>query len=112
MLYITPPEMNDSFSRIVIDEIEYLIRFTYNFSGDYWIFGLYKTEEEPIVTSVKIVPCFPLNFNIKHRDMPKGIFGVMTKLSKVGHDDFANGDAQLIYIPDSEKTPEAKQYEL
>ena len=38
---ITPPDMHDSFSRVVLNNTEYLIRFTYNDTGDYWTFGLY-----------------------------------------------------------------------
>ncbi len=111
MVYITPPEMNDSFSRIVLDGVEYLIRFTYDSGGDFWTFGLYRAEEDPIITAIKIVPCFPLNHYFKRRDMPDGIFGVLTKLSRVGHDAFSSGDAQFVYITDSEITQEAKQYE-
>ena len=38
---ITPPDMHDSFSRVVLNNTEYLIRFTYNDTGDYCTFGLY-----------------------------------------------------------------------
>ena len=31
---ITVPDYNDSFSRVVLAGKEYLIRFSYNFSGD------------------------------------------------------------------------------
>ena len=35
MLYITVPDMNDSVSSVTIEEKEYLIRFTYNGTGDF-----------------------------------------------------------------------------
>lgn len=108
MLYIKPPEMNDSFSRIVLDEKEYLIRFTYNNTGDFWTFGIYKTEEDPIFTAMKIVPRFPINHYFSRSDAPNGIFGVITKLNRVGHDAFSSGDAQLVYIPNSELPGEVK----
>ena len=37
---IMPPDLHDSFSRVVLNNTEYLIRFTYNDAGDYWTFGL------------------------------------------------------------------------
>ncbi len=40
MLYITVPDMNDSVSSLTIADKEYLIRFTYNGTGDFlelWI---------------------------------------------------------------------------
>ena len=39
MLVISMPDMNDSFSRVVIKGREYLLRLTYNSTGDYWTFG-------------------------------------------------------------------------
>lgn len=112
MIYISPPDMNDSFSRLVIEGREYLIRFTYDSTDDSWTFGLYRRENDPIITSVKIVPCFPLNHYFKHTDMPQGIFGVLTKQSKVCRDSFINGDAKFVYIPYTELTEEALSYEV
>ena len=50
MLYITVPDMNDSVSSVTIAEKEYLIRFTYNGTGDFWSFGLSDTDENPIIS--------------------------------------------------------------
>lgn len=112
MIVITPPDMNDSFSRLVLENKEYLLRFTYDSTGDYWTFGIYRSENDPIVTSIKIVPCFPLNHFFKHTDMPQGIFAVITKQETVGRNAFTNGDAKFVFIPYSELTDEAKQYEI
>lgn len=111
MVYFNPPDMNDSFTRVVLEGTEYLARFTYNNDGDYWTFGLYKTEDEPIITSLKVVPCFPINHYFKHSDMPDGIFGVLTKQDRVGRNAFVSGDAQFVFIPTGELTWEAAQYE-
>ena len=53
MLYITVPDMNDSVSSVTIAEKEYLIRFTYNGTGDFWSFGLSDTDENPIISPTK-----------------------------------------------------------
>lgn len=96
---ITVPDFNDSFSRVVLSGTQYLIRFSYIDTFDYWTFGLYTTLQEPIVEGIKIVPQFPLNLFFNNRNMPNGVFGVFTELEKVGRDDFLNGKAIFAYIP-------------
>ena len=56
MLYITVPDMNDSVSTLSIDGVEYGLRFTYNEKYDYWSFGLYDENMEPIISQTRIVP--------------------------------------------------------
>ncbi|WP_203227532.1 phage baseplate plug family protein [Calorimonas adulescens] len=99
MQYITPPDLNDSFSRVVLGGKEYLLRFTYNDTFGYWSFGIYDLEETPIVAMTKIVPNSPLTFFYENRDLPSGVFGVITDLEKVGRNDFINGKAVFVFIP-------------
>lgn len=96
---IEVPDMNDSVSRVVLAGTPYLIRFTYNDTKDYWKFGLYNTQNEPIVIGIKIVPRFPLNVFYGVTKLPYGVFGVITNLDRIGRDDFANGKAQFIFCP-------------
>lgn len=100
MLYITVPDKNDSVSRIVLSGKEYLIRFCYNMSGDFWSFGLLNLSGEPLVGLVKIVPVSPLTHFYRSVHLPDGIFGVLTDLEHIGRNDFVNGNAQFVYIPD------------
>ena len=44
---IQVPEYNDSFSRVVLNGKEYLIRFSYNYEGNYWTFGSYYGNGSP-----------------------------------------------------------------
>lgn len=99
MQYITPPDLNDSFSRVVLSGKECLLRFTYNDTAGYWSFGIYDQEETPVVASIKIVPNFPLTFFHENTDLPSGVFGVVTDLEKVGRNDFINGKALFAFIP-------------
>ena len=71
---------------------------------------MYKTEDEPIITAIKIVPCFPLNRYFHSDDMPDGIFGVLTQLERVGRKAFTSGDAQFVFIPSDELTEEVMEY--
>ena len=110
MLYIQPPDMNDSFSRLVLNGKEYLARFTYSNFDDSWTFGLYKSTREPIISAMKLVPCFPINRYFRTSDMPDGVFGVLTKLERVGRNAFTSGDAKFVFIPTDELTEEVVAY--
>ena len=96
---IEVPDMNDSVSRIVQGGTAYHIRFTWIDSAGYWTFGLYDTQNKPLVIGIKIVPQFPMNVFYSLTKMPSGIFGVMTKLDRIGRKDFVDGNAQFIFCP-------------
>lgn len=96
---IEVPDMNDSISRVVLAGVPYHIRFSYNAAGDYWKFSLFDTQSVPIIQGIKIVPNFPLNLFCGVASLPFGVFGVMTKLDRVGRHDFAESNAQFIFAP-------------
>jgi hypothetical protein len=102
MIYITVPDMNDSVSSITIDEKQYLIRFTYNGTGDYWSFGISDNDDNPIVTATKIVPNFPLTHFLNFTDLPDGIFGALSDKERITRESFNDGTAEFVYIPWSE----------
>lgn len=94
---ISVPRMNDSFSRIVLDNKVWEIRFTYNHPTDCWKFGLFDTERNPVIQDIKIVPGIPINHSFWKRPYPNVLFAVKTKLDRVGHEDFWNGNAEFFY---------------
>jgi len=96
---IEVPDMNDSVSRIVLNEKQYLIRFTYHDSGDYWVFSLYDSQNSPIVLGVKIVPNFPINVFLGLSDLPDGVFEAIGKISRIGKDDFKSGNVRFVFAP-------------
>ena len=96
---IEVPDMNDSVSRVVLGGVAYQIRFTYNDTFDYWKFSLYTSQNEPIVLGIKIVPRFPLNVFYGVTKLPNGVFGVMSKLDRIGRKDFVEGKAKFIFSP-------------
>ena len=93
------PDMNDSVSRIVLNDTVYHIRFYYNDTKDFWKFSLYNTQDEPIILGVKLVPNFPLNIFGGVTKLPYGFFAVITNLERVGRNDFVNGNAKFIFCP-------------
>lgn len=94
---IQVPDMNDSFSTVVLDGKQYAIRFTWNDAARRWSYGLYTAQREPIAIGLRIVPQFPLNMQVADGRSPPGIFGVYTKLESVGRKDFADGGAVFAY---------------
>lgn len=91
--------MNDSFSELSIDGVEYNLRFTYNEKYDYWSFGLYDEDEEPIIAMTRIVPNFPIFHFYTDVLIPQGVFGCLSDLDTVGRNDFNDLTAEFVYIP-------------
>ncbi|MDY4893926.1 MAG: hypothetical protein SO130_11060 [Agathobacter sp.] len=102
MLYIEVPDMNDSMSSVTIDDKEYWLRFTYNEKHDYWSFGLYDENEDPIIAMTRIVPNFPIMFFYTDTDIPDGIFGCLSDIDTVGRNAFIDKTAEFVYIPNAE----------
>lgn len=102
MIYISVPDMNDSISTISIDNVTYGLRFTYNEKYDYWSFGLYDEDENPIIAMTRLVPNFPILFFYNFDSMPDGEFGCSSTKETVGREDFNNGTAEFFYIPNVE----------
>lgn len=101
-LEIYVPDMNDSFSRVLLDGTEYLLQFTWNDTKGRWYFGVYTVLREPIVQGLKLVPQFPINMQYIDKRLPSGIFGVYTNLEAVGRSDFANGKAVFAFVSSKE----------
>ena len=105
IIEISVPDHNDSYSRVVLEGVQYQIRFTWNEAAKRWSFGLYTMQKEPIAINIRLVPRFPLNLQIIDERMPQGIFGVYSDLDAVGRDNFLNGKATFAYIPAGEVIP-------
>lgn len=97
--YIQVPNMNDSFSRVILCRQEYLIRFMYNGTCDYWLFGVYDKNKRILLQHRKIVPLCPLTHFDVSVGIPQGIFGCFTNLKHVGRNDFLSGKAEFAFIP-------------
>ena len=97
-LDIAVPDMNDSFSRVVLDGTQYYIRFTWNHTAQRWSFGLYTMQKAPLIQGQRMIPRFPLTLQKVNDGIPTGLFGVFSDLESIGRDDFASGKAAFAYI--------------
>jgi hypothetical protein len=98
-LEIKVPDMNDSFSKAVLNGVEYSLRFTWNDTKARWSFGVYTILREPIVQGIKLVPKFPINIQYIDKRLPAGMFAVYTNLDAIGRSDFIEGRAVFAFIP-------------
>lgn len=103
---IEVPDMNDSMVDIVLDDVFYVLRFTYNDTKDYWTFGVYDDASNPIAIGMKIVPGMVLNQFFAANILP-GAFGVISNLDRIGRDDFKNGKAEFVFISETEAEEES-----
>jgi hypothetical protein len=108
-----PYQYNDSFSRVVLDRREYLLRFTYNNLFDYWTVGIYDINRNPIVAGMKVVPNYPLNHYNKIDNVPDGVLSAVSVVGgeTIGMVDLENGRVGFVYIPFDELSEEVKEYE-
>ena len=102
MVIISVPKMNDSMSSITIDKKVYVLRFTYNETGDYWNFGIYDSFQNPIVAMTKIVPNFPLMHFYTYPELPDVVFCAFSNNDRIGRNDFWDGTATFAYLTSDE----------
>lgn len=102
---IEVPNMNDSMSFVTLNKMPIYLRFTYNDTGDYWKFGIYDALGEPVLLGIKIVPQFPLNLFQGAAKIPFGVFGVLSKLDRIGRYDFRDGNATFVFAAAATSDP-------
>ena len=95
---IIVPQKQDSMSRIVLEDVPYYIRFTYNDTEDRWYFGIYDILQNPIAQMIKIVPGWPLNAFRRSAAMPDGIFVCVSNDDTVARYDFRDEKALFYYL--------------
>ena len=102
MVKIDIPDMNDVVLMFKADDVMYGLRFTYNDNKDYWNFGVYDYQMNPLITMTRIVPNYPLLYPFTSKELPKGDFFCVTSKTNVGRETFLNNDAKFIYVTEDE----------
>lgn len=102
MIKIEVPNLNDSTSRITLEGREFLLRFTYNPTYDYWTLGLYTVNYVPLIPMTKIVPNVSLLHYYTYTELPEGVFMCVSEKDRIGKEDFINDRAKLVYMTSAE----------
>lgn len=104
MIQIEFSPLNDGFYSVMLDNKQYHLRLTYNDIFNYWSFGVYDSDKQPIVVGRKLIRGFPINvFDKDKLGMPPGLFYVDCPDEEVGHDDLQSGKAKFYYITAEER---------
>lgn len=98
MIYFSPPDSNDSLTRLVLNGKEYVFHYSFNYHYGYWTMGIYEDYTTPIITCIKVVPEFPLTHYFKMVELPEGYIFVETTLERIGRKDFANENARFVFV--------------
>ena len=102
MVYFTPPDSNDSLTRLVLGYKEYVFHFSYNYHSDFWSMGIYENYNTPIIADMKIVPEFPLYSYFEMAELPEGHIFVESTLAHIGRKDFVKGNARIVFVSKTE----------
>ncbi len=103
MIGIAVPNQNDSVCKITLNNRIYHLRFTWNDASQFWSFGIYKDNMEPIIPMTRIVVNAPLLHYYTYSDLPNGDFlAVKLEGEEIGRDDFENGNAGFFFATNEE----------
>ncbi len=95
-------DANDIVTKVVLDNVQYRIRLTWNAVGEFWTLHLWDNDKKTLCCNLKIVPNFPLLMNHHRPGIPSGELIVLTDLEKITRSSFTNGAASLIYVTEAE----------
>lgn len=97
------PFFNDQASfqeEVVLDEIPYVFKFTYNTRMEFWTMNILTKDLEPIVQGIKIVLSYELISRFANPDLPQGqLYALDSGITEteVTRDNLGN-IIQLVYV--------------
>ena len=83
-------DANDIVTKVVLDNVQYRIRLTWNAVGEFWTLHLWDNDKKPLL------------MNHHRPGIPSGELIVLTDLEKITRSSFSNGAASLIYVTEAE----------
>lgn len=98
MIYtISVPDRDDSVALATIGNVSCRIRFRWNDIEEFWDFGIYDVDMNPVFIGIKMVPNYPLNLSTGSDLFSDGYFYVMTKEERLNRDSFKAGFAVFCF---------------
>lgn len=102
MLSISFNDAPDIVVGVTLDDTVYRLRLMWNPDHAFWVLHLWDKDENPLLTSVKVVPNFPLLFNKHCFSVPRGELMAVSKQLRLDRDAFKDGRATLLYLKEEE----------
>lgn len=105
MQTITLPDANDFVISVTLDNESFRLRFSWNDTAGFWTMGIRNDQNVSIIEGIRCVPNYPLLAQYRRPALPKGeLLCVILDDTQttIVRDDFINGRARLVYIPEAE----------
>ena len=101
MIVLPVADLNSQAIEAVLDDELFYIVLDWNEDGQYWQMGIRNSAYRTIVDGISVVPNYPLIWQFRYTDMPKGELQVIRIDDGNGappRDGFSSGIYQLIYM--------------
>lgn len=107
MLTISMADANDFVETVILDTTAYRFHFAWNDYAQIWTVDVCDNDNVDIVRGIPLVSNFPLLAQYRrHAKMPPGelvaVVTDMTNQTPIGRQDFLNGRASFVYVPEDE----------
>jgi len=74
MIVLTISDLNSQAIEAILDDELFYIIIDWNDSGQYWEMGIRNSAYQTLVDGIAMVPNYPLLYQFRYADMPKGDF--------------------------------------
>jgi hypothetical protein len=104
MLIIPFKEPSNWREQIELDQIIYILEFTWNALNEFWSMDIYSGNETPIILGIKIVPNYPLLAAFSAEGQPPGQIicqNIVGAPDTIGRFDMSQ-KFELVYYADGE----------
>ena len=101
MFVIPVADLNSQAIEVVLDDILYYLILNWNDTGGYWTMAIRNASYQTLVEGISMVPNYPLTWQFRYIDMPRGDLQVGTAQYRNGpipRDGFSSGVYQLVYM--------------
>ena len=102
MIIITLPDSNDFILSVTFEGEVFRLHFAWNDTAAFWSMGIRNDKGNIIIERIRCVPNYPLLAQYRRPTLPKGELLCVTSAESMGRNDFTNGKAKLVYVPEVE----------
>ena len=103
MIKIPFPDQNDFLLEAELDGITFFLHLAWNDDAGIWTLGLENAQNGAVLSGIALAAEWPLLRRFRHLDVPKGeLVAVSLDGLPVSRQSFADGTAELIYVPAAE----------
>lgn len=105
MITISMMDANSFVEGVTLDKVAYKLRFNWSDVAGHWFLDVCDDKNKDIINGLSVVPNFPLLNQYKRigRLPPGELMAIVTDDGdNIGRQDFVNGRAVLVYMPEEE----------